>query len=135
MKHKSHGVDLDGTVATYETGDYKPGVIGDPIEKMAMRIKLWREAGERVDIFTARAHPSHGPEATELEVNAVKAWCQTHLGFEPIVTCMKDPMWSDHWDDKAVRVIQNTGEAVAGQRVDDPLTRRTSPDSIGEFLT
>ena len=129
---KSHGIDLDGTLAFYGEGQkFKPGVIGDPIEKMVERVKKWVKDGDRVDIFTARAHPCHGPEATESEINAVKEWCKKHLGFEPIVTCMKDPRWEDYWDDKAVRVTDNKGEVDEGGDAVDPLE---AADGIGEFL-
>ena len=129
---KSHGIDLDSTLATYD-GNFKPGVIGKPIEKMVERVKKWIKDGDRVDIFTARAHPCNGVEAVEKETNAVKKWCKKHLGFEPIVTCMKDPRWEDYWDDKAVRVTDNKGEVDSGEDAEDPL--EASVDGIGEFLT
>ena len=98
---------------------------------MIERVQKWRDNGDRVDIFTARAHPCHGTEAVDKETSVIKVWCETHLGFSPIVTCMKDPRWEDYWDDKAVRVTDNEGEVDSGEDVADPLE---GSDSIGAFF-
>jgi hypothetical protein len=47
------GVDLDGTLATYNTWE-GPEHIGEPIPEMVERVKAWRRDGRAVRIFTAR---------------------------------------------------------------------------------
>lgn len=126
----SHGVDLDSTLATYT--EFKGNdVIGEPIERMVTRVRKWLANGDRVDIFTARVHPSHGPEEVEVGTRAVKKWFFDLFGVEPIVTCQKDPEWQDIWDDRTVQVIPNTGERADGV-VDVELEE---PDGMGEFLS
>ena len=55
-------VDLDGTLAHYESGQYPE--IGDPIEPMMVRVHKWLDEGQEVIIFTARA--SHGERDIKL---------------------------------------------------------------------
>jgi len=55
-----------------------------------------------------------------------------NFGRELPVTCEKHPSYTDLWDDKAVRVIRDTGEISCGADVDDPLTQ--GADAIGSFL-
>jgi hypothetical protein len=129
---KSHGVDLDGTLATYYDGEYEPGKIGDSIPLMFERVRAWLAAGERVDVFTARVHPSHGPEEVDESMTAIKEWFKENFGVDPIVTCQKDPKWEDHWDDKAVRVVRDKGFISDQTEVDEPLVE--DADGIGEFL-
>jgi hypothetical protein len=125
----SHGVDLDCTLATYEEF-VAPDVIGEPIPLMVERVRQWLENGDRVDVFTARAHPSHGPEQVEKETRVIKKWFYDVFGVEPIVTCQKDPQWEDIWDDKTVQVIPNTGMRADG--IEDVEIDRS--DGIGGFL-
>ncbi len=127
---KKHGVDLDRTLATYDEW-IAPDVIGKPIPLMVERVKRWLADGDRVDIFTARAHPSHSPEEVESATRAIKEWFENLFGVEPIVTSMKDPEWDDIWDDKTVQIIPNTGERADGI-VDIELGE--GPDGMGEYL-
>ena len=94
------GVDLDGTVAVYPPDTREQ--IGSPIKAMVNRILLWIERGIEVRIFTARAHM---PD----QVALIKAWCMEHIGQELAVTNKKDFMMIELWDDRAVRVVANTG--------------------------
>lgn len=96
------GVDLDGTLAHYE--GWTGGGIGKPIPAMVERVKAWLAGGTEVRIFTARvAHPIAGTHA------AIEAWCLEHIGEALPVTCQKDFSMIELWDDRAVRVVPNTG--------------------------
>jgi hypothetical protein len=101
-----HGVDLDGTLAEYHgwVGRYN---IGAPIPAMVERVKKWLKDGEEVKVFTARAKDKD-PKV----VRAIQRWCRQHVGVELDVVCEKDYGMIDLWDDRAVQVIPNTGEAV-----------------------
>ena len=95
------GVDLDGTLAHY---DHWRGIehIGEPIEEMKERVINWVLSGQLVRIFTARATR---PEC----IPVIEEWMLEHLGFVLPVTNVKDFGMVELWDDKAVRVIANTG--------------------------
>jgi hypothetical protein len=97
------GVDLDGTLATYE--HWTPGVIGEPVPIMLERVKRWRSLGMQVRIVTARA-------ADPDEVHAIRAWCVKHLGEALPVTDRKDYAMVALWDDRAVAVESNTGLVI-----------------------
>lgn len=105
------GVDLDRTLATYESGDSRnPLVVGAPVEKMVNRVKRWTDKGITVKIFTARiVDPETGQIMPEV-IQAVKEWCKIHIGKELEVTNAKDPHTIAIWDDIAVNVVRNTGE-------------------------
>jgi hypothetical protein len=123
------GVDLDGTLAEYH-GWVGPTDIGAPIPRMVERVKLWLDAGREVRIFTARScAPSREDlcgAATAAEYDALKQrqndvlaarmairfWCKKHIGVELPITCVKDLGMIELWDDRAVSVRENTGEAV-----------------------
>jgi hypothetical protein len=102
------GVDLDGTLAYY---DKWRGVdhIGAPIPAMVKRVKAWLEAGKYVKIFTARAAARDGLEDA---MTPIYNWCHEHLGVILEVTNVKDMQMAELWDDRAVQVVPNTGEAV-----------------------
>lgn len=104
------GVDLDGTLAYYETGD---GVetIGRPIVPMQTRVICWLAEGKDVRIVTARvgSHPDLDPGFVQSQDRMIKAWCLEHLGKELPVTCSKDFCMVELWDDRCVQVIPNTG--------------------------
>lgn len=117
-------VDLDGTLAdssVIDVRDYHPEVIGPPIIVMVDRVKKWIELGSEIVIFTARVHPRHGKEEVELSERAIKKWCREVFGMEFEVTCMKDPMFVEYWDDRAVRVLANEGIISSQVSVNDPL--------------
>ena len=100
------GVDLDGTLAYYEGyGDGK--TIGEPIQPMLDRVRLWLVENKKVKIFTARV-----AYRNEKQREFIKAWCLKHIGQELEVTCMKDQGMRELWDDRAVSVEKNTGKAV-----------------------
>ena len=100
------GVDLAGTLAYYEGyGDGK--TIGEPIQPMLDRVRLWLVENKKVKIFTARV-----AYRNEKQRELIKAWCLKHIGQELEVTCMKDQGMRELWDDRAVSVEKNTGKAV-----------------------
>jgi len=102
------GVDLDCTLAYYESGYCRQGKVGDPIPKMMERVKKWIKEGKTVKIFTARA-------ASSKNVEPVKKWLKKH-GLENLeITNKKDPDMIELWDDKVVQIIPNTGERVDGR--------------------
>lgn len=130
------GVDLDGTLAHY---DHWRGAdhIGEPVPPMLARVKAWIDAGDDVQIFTARvfgagmvvppvplievygsveAMRCTGMQIDDAIVAAhyIQVWCQKHVGRVLPVTCMKDYGMIQLWDDRAVQVVPNTGVRVDG---------------------
>lgn len=107
------GCDLDGTLAHY---DGWKGIehIGAPIPKMVERVKRWLSEGREVRIFTARVDGGLGGVEAE-DVAAVRhhieQWCLQHVGQIIPVTNVKDFGMIELWDDRAVQVKANTGEA------------------------
>lgn len=117
------GVDLDGTLAHYETWE---GIqhIGKPIPQMVTRILGWLTAGLEVRIVTARVAPLHGEEVVEEARQYIQNWLKENLyskypvGFlkphqiELKVTHEKDHLMLELWDDRCVQVVPNTGERI-----------------------
>lgn len=103
------GVDLDGTLATY---DKWRGIehIGEPVLVMLDRVKNWLAKGYDVRIFTARVS-REGAERVAT-VAAIDAWCLKHLGRTLPVTCVKDFAMVELWDDRCVTVEANTGRIL-----------------------
>jgi hypothetical protein len=133
---KTIAVDCDGTMAKYygrEGVDYIPEKVGPPVPRMVYRIKAWLNAGIEVVILTARVHPFHGKKESEQATKAIKEFCKEVFGQELEVTYEKHPRFSEIWDDKAVRVIRDTGVISDGTDIVDPLSMEGA-DSIGEFL-
>jgi hypothetical protein len=111
------GVDLDGTLAEY-TGWKGPGQIGKPVPAMVERVKRWLADGRDVRIMTARVS-GVVVSTVNSEREAIRAWCQQHLGRELPVTNVKDHAMEELWDDRAVEVRRNTGEPVNLRRRGD----------------
>lgn len=106
------GVDLDGTLAEYN-GWKDVAHIGPPIPKMVERIREWIRRGQAVRIFTARVYDDGtiaGGHRATLARGYIRDWCWRELGFELPITCQKDFGMIELWDDRAVRVVANTGE-------------------------
>lgn len=103
------GVDLDGTLAFYD--EWK-GIshIGEPIPNMLFNVKNWLAHGKRVKIFTARASQ---PES----IPYIQAWCQKHIGQILEVTNVKDFGMIALYDDRAYRVIENTGNICCNNKL------------------
>jgi len=110
------GVDLDGTLARYESGQYPE--IGEPIEPMVQRVLKWLKDGQEVRILTARA--AHGEE----DIERVATWLTDVAGLPRLqVTCSKDPDMDVLWDDKAIQVKPNTGEPIVDENLQESLAR------------
>ena len=97
------GVELDGTLATH-TGSINK--IGEPVHPMRTRVQQWLMAGIDVRLFTARANY---PALTE----KVQDWLNAQQLGEMKITAEKDFQMSQFWDDRCIRVVQNTGSIVA----------------------
>ena len=98
------GVDLDGTLAFYDTWK-GANYIGDPILPMLNRVKQWLSENREVKIFTARASR---PE----ELVYVKKWLVDNGLPELEITNVKDFGMIELWDDRCVQVIPNTGQPI-----------------------
>ena len=106
-------VDLDGTLAHHDRSRrFDPMVVGAPIPKMVARVKRAVAAGHKIRIFTARVSTGTQAERDRIR-SAIAVWAKEHLGFIPDITHEKSIMTSEVWDDRAVRVVPNTGEAGA----------------------
>jgi len=108
------GVDLDGTLAVLDKF-VSPSNIGAPIPLMVERVKQWYLEGKRIKIMTARVSPNFHKAVGLMKARgiepAIKSWCHKHLGFVPELTCEKDHLMIELWDDiKLVNVKRNTGE-------------------------
>jgi hypothetical protein len=105
------GVDLDGTLAHYD-GWVSIESIGDPIPAMVDRVRHWIAEGNEVRIFTARVtvHPDkRNKKSVEKIRELIQDWTEKHIGHRLIVTNIKDFGLRELWDDRAVRVEENTG--------------------------
>ena len=102
------GVDLDGTLAHYD-GWKGPDHIGDPVPLMAARVKDWLAKGEEVRVVTARMGD---PATAAIFCEAFAKWSREHFGVVLPVTASKDFRMTVLYDDRAVRVEQNTGEIL-----------------------
>ena len=114
------GVDLDGTLAHYGDGWQGPLHIGEPIPAMQARVKGWIKEGRQVRIVTARVADPDGNahEATAEIIDRIEAWCEHHLGQKLAVTCKKDYGMIELWDDRAIQVIPNTGDAIESKHAE-----------------
>ena len=111
------GVDLDGTLARYVSGQWP--VIGEPIKPMVDLVRRLLKDGREVRIMTARVGGMFKLNATERERddaavqhNAVTEWCLVHLGTTLAVTAVKDYDMAVLLDDRAVTVEENTGRIL-----------------------
>lgn len=105
-------VDLDGTLAHAEEGDFKlngPEYIGAPIPAMVARVRKWLDDGKEVKIFTARVAEKN-PRLLAPIIAAIEKWSRAHIGETLEITCIKDSDAKEIWDDRAVRVTRNSGE-------------------------
>lgn len=93
-------VDFDGTLA--EHTKHIEGC-GKPVPKMMNRVKKWLFNGKTVVIFSARAG---NPE----QVVLIKEWLKEHGLPDLKVTNIKGYDAVEFWDDRAYRVVMNTGE-------------------------
>ncbi|WP_062120497.1 hypothetical protein [Aureimonas sp. AU40] len=100
------GVDLDGTLAHY---DGWKGIdhIGAPVPAMMKRVRGWLAAGKTVKIMTARvcsAAPDRGMARWHIQ-----NWFERQGLPRLEVVSEKDFGMVQLWDDRAIRVEENTG--------------------------
>ena len=100
------GVDLDGTLAYYDTWK-GPAHIGVPIPRMLKRVKDWLTEGKDVRIFTARVSLNN-PDRLQAK-EAIQNWCKANIGCKLLITSEKDYFMTELWDDRCVQLIPNTG--------------------------
>ena len=113
------GVDLDGTLAFYESG-HGIDSIGEPIAPMVARVNAWLEQGIRVKLVTARANPNGtNPKQMERFMRQWRDWSTEQFGQVLEVTYSKDFEMVELWDDRAVTVDKNTGEVLTRGREDE----------------
>ena len=82
---------------------------------MVDRVKRWHATGKLIKIMTARVSPNFhkavGPMRARGIEPAIKVWCHKNLGFVPEITCEKDHLMIELWDDiRLIKVKRNTGE-------------------------
>ena len=105
-------IDLDRTLAdgsVVDVNNYRSDLIGNPIALNVERVKAWLAAGRKVVIFTARVHPRYGLAEVVIAEKAIKEWCIEVFGVELEVTCMKDPLFCEIWDDRSISIEPDTG--------------------------
>lgn len=101
------GVDLDGTLAHYESGQWPE--IGEPIQPMLDRVRKWLAQGKEVKICTARV--AHG----QSEKARIRNWLEQYGLGHLEITNEKDPEMDELWDDKAIQVKPNTGQPIVDE--------------------
>lgn len=113
------GVDLDGVLARCDWVEVWDGSIGPPIPKMVARVKAWLAEGRDVRIMTARVAPyefrdggDDHARSVEQQRRLIEAWCLEHIGQVLPITATKDYGMVALYDDRAIQVIENTGELV-----------------------
>ena len=104
-------VDLDRTLA-HHTRFTTEENIGQPIPAVVQRVQEAHRRKIPVYIFSARLAPQHGPDSIARSSVAIQKWCREHLGFVPLLTCIKLPIFTEIWDDRAVAVLANKGEGL-----------------------
>jgi hypothetical protein len=108
------GVDLDGSLAEYH-GWRDDGGIGAPVAKMMTRVQAWLAAGIEVKILTARVSGFRERPAQVIVQRAlIEQWCLQHVGRILEVTNEKDYNMIVLYDDRAIQLIENTGERADG---------------------
>lgn len=115
------GVDLDGTLAHYDTWKAWDD-IGEPILLMLDRVKRWVADGKDVRIFTARGAwlfdicKHTGVTFTrEMVSSNIQDWLERQGLPRLKVTNRKDYRMVELWDDRAIQVIPNTGRTIADE--------------------
>ena len=102
------GVDLDGTLAEWNTGD-DVKQIGAPINTMVGRVKDWVTARIEVRIVTARVSSLNWDGFIDEQKKMIREWTKEHIGTALEATAEKDMDMVQLWDDRAITVQKNTG--------------------------
>ena len=102
------GVDLDGTLAEWNTGD-DVNQIGAPIHTVADRVRDWVAARIEVRIMAARVSSLACRACIEKQKEMIREWTKEHIGTALEATAEKDMDMVQLWDDRAITVQKNTG--------------------------
>lgn len=111
MRTRDIAADLDGFLAEYD-GFVSVAHIGRPVERAVRMVQLALKKKHRVWIFTARvAPPDHLASMCDVDeaYGEISKWCREHIGVELPITSTKRREFYEFWDDRAVRICQNTG--------------------------
>jgi len=108
--------DLDGTLAEYDPETWDHMKVGKPVAAMVLLAKRYMQQGVEVRIFTARAHKN--PRETDADYQRrlapIREWCIKVFGQELLIVSYKTFETIAIFDDRAYRVVENTGEIVGG---------------------
>lgn len=119
MNDRWIGVDFDHTLATDTPNRSDPYTLGEPIQEMVNRVKDWVAKGYTVKLLTARmneiSHTSKQPRDLQRMERLLQEWCLKHIGSILPCTASKDRRMEVLWDDRAVRVVKNTGGSCCHQ--------------------
>jgi hypothetical protein len=110
VRGKWIGVDVDGTLA--DDSELLPDTrsIGRPIPRMVARVRAWLACGIEVRIVTARVAGPYTEGFNEADQRKrVQAWCAEHVVVVLAVQANKDFLMHALYDDRAVRILRNTG--------------------------
>lgn len=120
------GVDFDGTLA-HSIPRSDPYTLGPPVDKMVLRVREWLSRGMDVKLLTARMCPISRTLCVSRDIikmeKMLRAWCREHIGRELECVDHKDGGMEVLWDDRAVRVVRDTGIPVtqAPQWIEEEL--------------
>lgn len=109
-----YGFDLDGSLAKYESGDFRKygwRHIGEPIEPLVNIAKKLIADGKNVKICTARVCEDNDRDVAEI-TTVIQDWTEKHIGVRLEVTNEKDFEMIALFDDRAVQVMPNEGILV-----------------------
>lgn len=109
------GFDFDGTLAkkTHWSGNGQ-GKVGEPIMPMVNKVRQLLKKGKKVKIVTARVCSLSTEKDRKEGERLVKEFCKKYFGKELEVTCEKDYLMTELYDDRAVQVLSDTGITVIG---------------------
>jgi hypothetical protein len=114
-------VDLDGTLAEYN--GWTGGGVGNPVPRMAARVRAWLATGRDVRIFTARVARTglrnqvggvDDDAFADEQTRIIQDWTEIHFGVRLPCTASKDFGMVELWDDRAIQVVPNCGTRVDG---------------------
>jgi hypothetical protein len=112
-----YGFDLDCTLAESPPKNGKS--IGEPIPNIVRQAQKYIREGKDVRIFTARVSVVPGEEngpygnvKKAQNILDIEQWCRLYIGFKLPITCSKDRLMKEIWDDRAIQVVPNTGEIL-----------------------
>jgi hypothetical protein len=107
-KEEHYAVDFDGVCAEYSSWEEQENKVGKPIKPMINQIKKWLKKGIKISIFTARL--SHGAVESEKQIALIQKFLKDNGLPETLpITCIKSYWFTKFFDDRAYRVISNTG--------------------------